>query len=189
MPWNRYVLGYHGCDTDVAKKIAAGDDALTPSQNDYDWLGHGQYFWEDAPERAMRWAHEESKKPKSKIKVPGVLGAVIDLGNCLNLIEVAYLDLVSTAHDQLLEFLNAIGQPIPKNTGPEFRARKLDCAVFEALHRIRKATAKPAFETVRAFFVEGKPLYPDAGIRQLDHIQICVRAPEQIIGYFLPRLR
>lgn len=189
MPWSRYVLGYHGCDADVAKKIVSGTDTLVPSKNDYDWLGNGQYFWEDSPERAMRWAKEESKKPKSKIKSPSVLGAVIDLGNCLNLIEVAYLDLVSTAHDQLQEFLSDIGEPVPKNTGPEFRARKLDCAVFEALHRFREESSLPAFETVRAFFVEGKPLYPNAGIRQLDHIQICVRNPERIIGYFLPRLK
>ena len=40
MPWNRYVLGYHGCDAKVARKIAAGDDTLKPSRNDYDWLGH-----------------------------------------------------------------------------------------------------------------------------------------------------
>lgn len=45
------------------------------------------------------------------------------------------------------------------------------------------------FQTVRAFFVEGEPLYPQAGLRGLDHVQICVRDPQQIIGYFLPRER
>jgi len=40
---------------------------------------------------------------------------------------------------------------------------------------------------VRAFFVEGEPLYENAGLRTLDHVQICVRDPRKIIGYFLPR--
>jgi hypothetical protein len=40
---------------------------------------------------------------------------------------------------------------------------------------------------VRAFFVEGQELYATAGLRSLDHIQICVRNPRSIIGYFLPR--
>ena len=29
--------------------------------------------------------------------------------------------------------------------------------------------------------------YPGAGFRELDHVQVCVRSPRQIIGYFLPR--
>ena len=188
MPWSRYVLGYHGCDAEVARRIAGGEGALLPSTNDYDWLGHGQYFWEDSAERAFLWAQRESRKPHSPIKLAGVLGAVIDLGNCLNLIEVEYLDLVRAAHDRLGLLMQEIGEPMPKNTGREFRARKLDCAVFQALHQFREEEGLPPFDTVRAFFVEGQPLYPSAGIRQLDHIQVCVRRSENIIGYFLPRL-
>jgi len=30
-----------------------------------DWLGHGYYFWDDSPARAMRWAEAESRRPKS----------------------------------------------------------------------------------------------------------------------------
>jgi len=35
-----FVLGYHGCDGDVAEKLIAGEP-FEPSDNDYDWLGHG----------------------------------------------------------------------------------------------------------------------------------------------------
>jgi len=188
MPWGRYVLGYHGGDAEVARRIAAGGDTLSPSTNDYDWLGHGQYFWEDSAERAFLWAQEESKKTNSHIREPAVLGAIIDLGNCLNLIDVEYLDLVRVTHHRLKELMEEIGAPMPKNSGRNFRARKLDCAVFEALHQFREEQSLPPFETVRAFFVEGEPLYPSAGIRQLDHIQVCVRRPENIVGYFLPKL-
>ena len=78
-----FVYGYHGCDESVAKRILEGNDPLSPSYNAYDWLGSGIYFWEDAPERAMQWA-VEMKKPH-----PAVVGAVIELGNCLNLLGVA----------------------------------------------------------------------------------------------------
>jgi hypothetical protein len=30
-------------------------------------------------------------------------------------------------------------------------------------------------------------LYPGAAVRALDHVQICVRNPARILGYFLPR--
>ncbi len=180
-------MGSIRCDAEVARRIVAGNDTLLPSTNDYDWLGHGHYFWEDSAQRAFLWAEEECQKGHSSIKRPSVLGAVIDLGNCLNLIEVEYLDLVRTGYDRFLEFMEEIGEPIPKNTGKGYRARKLDCAVFQALHQFRREDSLLPFETVRAFFVEGAPLYPTAGIRHLDHIQICVCNLKNIVGYFLPK--
>lgn len=130
---------------------------------------------------------QESRKAGSGIREPGALGAVIDLGNCLNLIDVEFLEVVRRAHSRLAEIFAATGQPLPQNTGRALGARKLDCAVFEALHQFRNEEKLLPFDTVRAFFVEGEPLYPNSGVRQLDHIQICVRNPKQILGYFLPR--
>lgn len=187
MPWSRYALGYHGCDAAVAKKVVAGKADLLPSANAFDWLGHGQYFWEDSLERAFRWADDEAKRAGGRIKRPAALGAVIDLGRCLNLTEGEGISLVRKAYERLREFFDEEGRLVPKNTGSGLRARRLDCAVFETVHQSRKDEALPPFDTVRAFFVEGEPLYPTAGIRQLDHVQICVRNPASIIGYFLPR--
>lgn len=190
MGWSRYILGYHGCDAEVARRIVAGDDELKPSKNDYDWLGHGLYFWEEGYERAFRWAVEESKSDRAaarRIKTPAVLGAIIDLGDCLDLVQVEYLDLVKDAHDRLLQLLEEFQRDPPANKGKEMSLRKLDCAVFEALHEFRKEEKQTPFDTVRAFFTEGEALYPTAGIRKLDHIQICVRDTARIVGYFLPR--
>ncbi len=75
------ILGYHGCDLATAHKIVTGQTHQTPSTNDYDWLGTGLYFWKDSYPRAMRWAQNDKG---GKIKTPAVLGAIIDLGNCLN---------------------------------------------------------------------------------------------------------
>jgi hypothetical protein len=78
------VLGYHGCDKSTAIKVINGHEDQIRSENDYDWLGSGFYFWEDSFARALKWAKDEAKKGHGKIKTPCVLGAIIDLGNCLN---------------------------------------------------------------------------------------------------------
>jgi glycosyltransferase involved in cell wall biosynthesis len=47
MPWNRFVVGYHGCDQSILEDILLGKSEIKRSANDYDWLGNGVYFWED----------------------------------------------------------------------------------------------------------------------------------------------
>jgi len=54
---------------------------LAPSVGTYHWLGAGIYFWENDPERALWWAEE--KASRGEIKEPFVVGAIIDLRNCL----------------------------------------------------------------------------------------------------------
>jgi hypothetical protein len=181
------VLGYHGCDQTVANKVVNGREQQSRSTNEYDWLGSGLYFWEDSPARALRWAQDEARKKNGKVKTPAVLGAIIDLGNCLNLIDSEHLDLIKTAHKAYLELCNISGLEPAENKGKDLRARYLDKAVFETLHKLRQQEKKKPFDSVRAFFVEGEPLYENAGLHSLDHIQICVRNPRQIVGYFLPR--
>jgi hypothetical protein len=181
------VIGYHGCDVRIARKVISLKDSLHPSQNPWDWLGHGYYFWEDSHARAGQWAEAESKRRGNKIKQPAVLGAVIDLGECLNLADAEALKQVRVAHDEYERFCNSGGIEKTRNRGPDLRARYLDCAVMETLHQLRHEEGRQPFATVRGFFMEGQELYAGAGFRELDHIQICVRSPKQIIGCFWPR--
>lgn len=58
--------------------------------------------------------------------------------------------------------------------------------VFNSLHRLREEGKEPPYDTVRGLFWEGEPLYDNAGVRQGNHIQICVRDPDCILGYFRP---
>jgi hypothetical protein len=44
----------------------------------------------------------------------------------------------------------------------------------------------PSYETVRGAFWEGGELYPTSGFGRKNHIQIAVRAPHCIKGYFRP---
>jgi hypothetical protein len=57
---------------------------LKVSENDYDWLGTGIYFWEFGPDRAMAWAEELHGRYPKRVTKPAVLGAVIQLGTCLD---------------------------------------------------------------------------------------------------------
>ena len=74
------TLGYHGCDKGTADQILEGKSSFLKSENSYDWLGHGSYFWEADPIRAFEWAKDNREDPY-------VVGVVLDLGNCLNLLE------------------------------------------------------------------------------------------------------
>ena len=156
--------------------------ALTPR-----WRRMISLIGEDSPARARRWAETESQQRDSKIKHPAVLGAVIDLGNCLHLADAEALKRVRAAHTAYLQICAETGAPIAQNRGLELRARYLDCAVMETLHHLRQEEGRPAFDTVRGFFIEGHELYAGAGFRELDHIQICVRSLKQIIGFFWPQ--
>ena len=44
-----------------------------------------------------------------------------------------------------------------------------------------------AFDTVRGAFPEGDPVFADSKILTMTHVQICVRNPEVVVAYFLPR--
>jgi len=108
------------------------------------------------------------------------------LGNCLNLIDAEALSLVRTAYEAYQSICTAAGENEARNRGPNFRQRYLDCAVIETLHKLREAEKLLEFDSVRGFFIEGQELYPASGFRGLDHIQICIRSPRQVLGFFLP---
>lgn len=185
-----FVLGFHGCDRKIGEAVLAGEH-VAQSVNDYDWLGEGAYFWENSPERALSYAQhikKHSGRGKGAIKRPFVVGAVIDLGLCLNLTDEGALDELRAAYDILV----ATSEDIPLNT-PGFNGdqdnlkRKLDCAVFQTLHQARVAVRLPDYASIRSPFLEGPDLYPGTSFRKQTHVQICIRDMSCIKGYFLPR--
>jgi len=164
------------------------NEPFRPSENSYDWLGSGIYFWEANPDRAMNWAKQRAARKKSKTNIdfhPFVVGAVIDLGFCLDLISTNGSQAVEEAYQRLRIIFRDSGDAIPANSGgDDFLHRKLDCIVLNYLHATRERSGQQPFDTVRAVFTEGEPLYPTAGFRRKTHIQICVRNPKSIKGVF-----
>lgn len=188
------ILGFHGCDQSVVDKVIRGEDELLPSNNLWDWLGNGVYFWENSPSRAFEFAIDLSKHPertKHPIKNPAVIGAVINLGYCLNLLDYQMVSILQESYNALEALMKSSGLPLPKNhrsgTEEDLLRRNLDCAVIETLHNTRRRNGHQLFDSVKGVFWEGKPLYEGAGFREKDHIQICIRNPNCIKGYFLPR--
>ena len=182
----QFIFGYHGCDRKLGEAVLAGKKTLVPSQNGYDWLGAGIYFWENAPERALEWAKNcvsNPKRSKGQIKEPFVLGAIIDLGLCLNLTDVGQMEILRTAYDSVKESFERDGIKLPKNTE---QCRELDYLVINMAVELSKQLQYGDFDTVRGAFIEGAPIYPGAKISALTHIQVCVRNIDCIRGFFLP---
>ncbi len=188
-----FVLGYHGCDAATAERIFGGKDTIRQSKNDDDWLGAGSYFWEGDPDRALLWAREQSKL--GKIESPAVVGAIIDLGNCLNLSTQEGVSLLKDAFNSYSEIRSRNGAPLETNFDPtsdkggDRLIRRLDNAMIERLHTIIADTGIEPFDTVRGMFREGTPVYPGAGFWEQTHVQVAARHLDAIIGYFRPRKR
>jgi hypothetical protein len=132
----------------------------------------------------------KQRKGKRVIRRPAALGAVIDLGLCLNLLDSTFLQIVREGYRTLEQALRDAGQPMPVNRPPkrggEILLRDLDCAVINTVHAFRAGHNLPQFDTVRSAFIEGDELYPGSTFREKNHIQICVVNPRCIKGYFWP---
>lgn len=191
-----FILGYHGCDEVVAQQAVNGGIELLQSNKSFDWLGPGAYFWESDPQRAREWA--EWKCQRGEYKKAAVVGAVIDYGNCLDLISRHDLELVREAYERFKQQQELSRLSLPQNQNPkgqpgsDLTLRYLDCAVIKHLHSVIESvpeaerTIQP-FDTVRGLFIEGEKLYPTCGFHEHSHAQIAVRNPKCIKGIFLPR--
>jgi hypothetical protein len=179
-------MGFHGCDREVGLDVINGRIQLTPSNNIWDWLGEGIYFWEHNPLRALEYAIESSTRKqfnKTPIQTPFVIGAIIELGNCLNLIEPESLEILKESYTGLNEIFKDAGKLLPKNDKGN---RKLDSAVFGHLHISRKDNSSLPFDTIRCAFNEGEPIYQGANFTSRLHMELCVLNHDLIQGYYLP---
>lgn len=185
------IIGFHGCDLSTYVDVIEHQKEMKPSINDYDWLGNGIYFWEHNLRRAWQWAEDASKRSNSNIKNPAVIGAVIDLGMCLNLVDSTNIEMVKSQYDIFKTIIEITGGVLPQNknigNNTDLLLRNLDCAVIENLHAHRKMVDLPPFDSVRGVFIEGNPIYPSSGFMEKTHIQICIRNPNCIKGYFAPK--
>lgn len=149
------ITGFHSCDRDVGLRVLNGKDQLKESDNVWDWLGGGVYFWEQNPARALEYATDcATRKQKNKIPIvnPFVIGAIIELGNCLNLIEPSSISIVKEAHNSLEAVMKESNQEMPVNKGAK---RLLDCAVIQYVHQTNKKLELIPYDTIRSAFVEG----------------------------------
>lgn len=186
-PLERLVVGYHGCTEKFARDLLLGNVPISAwrlSTNEWDWLGNGIYFWEHAPERALRWARERYRTRRQR---PAVVGAYVHLGRCFDLLNEAITSLLGETYQRLVRAFAEAGRPLPENRGREGKRRELDCLVINTcIDELGQRGTE--YDSVRGAFLEGEPVYPTAGFRRESHIQIAVRNSACIRGVFRPNI-
>jgi hypothetical protein len=188
---NRLVFAYHGCERQLRDQVLRGEEELKESNNDYDWLGKGIYFWENGPTRALEWAKDLKKR--GKINEPAVIGAIIDLGNCFDLLDVRYPKILQSHYPLLKRRFDDRKLQLPQNlpagaNDHDLLLRKRDCLIVNSTIALLNSTPpKVSIDTVRSVFQEGGAAFDGSGFFLKSHIQIAVRNPACIRGYFLPK--
>ena len=102
------VFGFHGCNKDTYEKVLYKHKDLKKSDNKYDWLGNGIYFWENSYQRAYEWAEKRYENP-------AVLGAIIDLGRCLNLTDDHTSSILRRGYEMLKIKCETTDNDMPQN--------------------------------------------------------------------------
>jgi hypothetical protein len=173
--YHRTIIGFHGTTEEVANRLVEGKPFRASDSID-DWLGRGIYFWEWAPKQAWWWTRTFKKNDE-----PAVVGAIIRLGNCFDLLDPINVKKLKTLYKELIDKLEDNGEPIPEN----FRQhRKLDCAVFNYFYEIAEA-AEASVDSVRGVYVptsDKKRVWSGSWIYDDAHIQICLRNPNNILA-------
>ncbi len=196
------IIGFHGCERRVRDELLMNPNNYKISQKPFDWLGHGLYFWENNYDRAMEWANE--KKVRGSIKEPAVVGAVLSLGYCCDFLDKRYIKLLAYYFSIMRSRYELLGETLPKNKDLQHDIHKdrilrhLDCAAIEFMHanifdHVKKDhfehgySEYKIFDSTRGVFTEGGPAFDGAGLFEKSHIQICIRNPNCVQGFFMPR--
>ncbi len=184
----RVIVGYHGCDKRTAIAVLGKGGELVASENRYDWLGKGIYFWEEGFQRAKEFAEEQ--KARNRVTEPFVIGAYLDLGHCFDLTDTRATGQLNRFYKDLKRQLDKVGTPMPTNDrandgDDDLLLRKRDCAVINSGLLALEQVGEP-YQSVRGMFQEGKPAFPGAAIREKSHVQLAIRDPKCILGYFQP---
>lgn len=139
------------------------------------------------PARAYEWAQAHMGDDAY------VLGAYLDLGECMDLTDSWATGLLGGAYEALRVTKEQQGKPLPTNRPDKGAApgerlvRSLDCAVIDMANRLADhAAGGTRFQTVRGVFEEGDAAFPGGCVRNRTHIQIAVRDMNCVLGYFRP---
>ena len=111
----------------------------------------------DSHEKRPLW-----KRKPSKVKTPSILGAYIYLGDCFDLLDIAFTSVLETVYPAFVADLESRGESVPKNERPRTDGTKLfhalDRSVIEFAIKLSEEAGGRKFDTVRgAFWKEGRP--------------------------------
>jgi hypothetical protein len=172
--YHRTVIGFHGTSAEAADRLVVGEPFQESDQSD-DWFGRGIYFWEHAFQQAWTWAR--TYHPTQ----PAVVGAVLRLGKCFDLLDPGNVSIFRGFHDKMIADLVAANCEVPRNVRSR---RNLDCAVFNYLYAEFDAVGQ-SLDSARAVFLptaSAQRVFQGSWISETTHIQICIRNPECILA-------
>lgn len=192
------IIGYHGCDVTTRDGLVSGRKAPLLSSNSYDWLGPGFYVFENDRERAEAFAEHAAAAPEKRLTAnpiahPSVVGCIFSVQRCLDMTTKNGLMEFEAAANALQDgFQRTAEKPLPTNRAAceldtEGLLHCLDNAVFGFIHQHRDDQFQGIhYQAVRGAFRQGAEISPGSGFHRDSHIQIALRDPECIIGWFLP---
>jgi hypothetical protein len=163
------AIGYHGTSAGAAQRILS--TGFQVSRNEYDWLGDGAYFFQDAPARALEWARDRFGNDAA------VIGVEIDLEDCIDLLDARWHAVLRESYSELVARLNASALPLPRQTRG---AHRLDREVINRAVAVLQSRGV-VVRAVRAAFLEGEPLFPGSALWSQAHVQVAVRDPVAIL--------
>lgn len=172
------LRGFHATSQERAKEIESSN-RFHLSDNEWDWLGMGVYFYQDTLGFTRRWAEE---KHGGSIENPAVFAADIEYDGFLDLIEhetivelKSFMAQLQTASPTAFEKARKgqKGRAAEKERWRP-RAHPLDCLIINEAARARELDGKP-FRAIRSIFYDGDRLHQNSDIFDRQHIQIAVR--------------
>lgn len=170
------IVGYHGTSWRAAS--LALRHGFRASQNPYDWLGDGAYFFQDAPIRAWEWARRQHGSTGVVVR------SVIRLDGYLDLLDIEWNEVLAEAYTAFVDVSRRAGVMLPRQTAG---AHRLDRAVMNYAAGLL-AEQGTTIRAVRGVFAEGDPVFPQSAILNRAHVQIAVRDGSLIESSELLRL-
>jgi len=195
--YHRTVVGYHGTGLTAALRIVNRVEGFRWSRRDFDWLGHGTYFWEYAPEQALSFARirqrqflkkknptaEDARRANEPL---AVVASMIRLGFCFDLLEPENVQCLQDTFADYREAMQSAAMALPTNTR---KYRRLDCAVFEYVYKvIGESEHEASIDTTRGVYVPAggeRRVWEGSWVSRDAHIQLCVRNSASILGTWL----
>ena len=170
------AIGYHGTTEEAADKLVRENFQL--SENSWEWLGHGVYFWQDAPKRAREWARSWLSLRKKYDGPVAVVAAEIDLTDFVDMLDlegVQRMREVVESFAQQDDGSTRVNEP-PKNY--------LDCAIFNVATKMLSSEGLQV-AGYRACCVEGTRLVENSPIYDRSHVQLAVLDQSTILRKWL----
>lgn len=167
------VWGYHGTTLQSANAIL--NNGFLVSQNPWEWLGDGIYFWQDAPIRAREWALDWSLRNQQNHD-PAVVKAKLNLIDCIDMLDVGWRDVLQELSQEFLALVRSIPEfsKLKNHRAGAARGRhELDAAFFNfAVEDLRRRGV--TVRSIRAAITEGNPILPESPLCYKSHVQICI---------------